>query len=226
MKRFRLLRPDEIECRVSTCNQNGVSILLYKTARTDADLLDETVGCENWVNDFKVVDGTLYGGIGVDYGKGMIWKWDAGTESYTEKEKGRASDAFKRAGFKHGIGRELYSAPFIWITAQQCNVQVGQNGKHQCYDDFVVSEIGYDDMERINQLVITVKGAEVFRMGRNNAPKVNDSPAPQKAPTSVPAASEEAFKCEACGKDITPKVYSFSKGRYGKPLCMECQKKQ
>ena len=103
MKKFRLLRPDEIECRVQKCSEKGVSLLLYKTARTDADLLDETVGAENWENDFKLVDGVLYGGLGVNYGNGLVWKWDAGTESNTEAEKGRASDAFKRAGFKHGI---------------------------------------------------------------------------------------------------------------------------
>ena len=89
MKQFRLLRPDEIECRVAQCNEKGASILLYKTARTDADLLDETVGAQNWENDFKLVDGVLYGGIGVDYGKDgkLIWKWDAGVESNTEAEK-------------------------------------------------------------------------------------------------------------------------------------------
>lgn len=103
--------------------RKGASILLYKTARTDADLLDETVGTQNWENDFKLVDGVLYGGIGVDYFSNghLVWKWDAGVESNTEAEKGRASDAFKRAGFKHGIGRELYSAPFIWIGAENCS---------------------------------------------------------------------------------------------------------
>ena len=67
MKQFRTLKPDEIECRVAQCNEKGASILLYKTARTDADILDETVGAQNWENDFKLVDGVLYGGIGIDY---------------------------------------------------------------------------------------------------------------------------------------------------------------
>ena len=104
MNRFRTLRADEIECRIATVKPDkGVSVLLYKTARTDADLLDETFGPEFWENDFKLIDGVLYGGIGIDYdktGEGLVWKWDAGTESNTEAEKGRASDAFKRAGFK------------------------------------------------------------------------------------------------------------------------------
>lgn len=158
MKQFRTLRPDEIECRVAQCNEKGASILLYKTARTDADILDETVGAQNWENDFKLVDGVLYGGIGIDYvGNGkLIWKWDAGTESNTEAEKGRASDAFKRAGFKHGIGRELYSAPFIWIDAAKCErlKKNDKTGRWQCYDQFDVTEISYDDAERIKTLTL------------------------------------------------------------------------
>ena len=46
MKMFRRLRPDEIECRVQRVTPKGVVLLLYKTARTDADLLDETVGAD------------------------------------------------------------------------------------------------------------------------------------------------------------------------------------
>ena len=115
MDKFRLLKADEIECRISQISDKGLSILLYKTARTDANMLDEVVGPDNWENDFKVVDGVLYGGIGIFFDNGKeIWKWDAGTESNMEAEKGRASDAFKRAGFKWGIGRELYTAPFYY----------------------------------------------------------------------------------------------------------------
>lgn len=222
MKRFRLLRPDEIECRVSKCSQNGVSLLLYKTARTDADLLDETVGPENWANDFKVVDGTLYGGIGVDYGSGAVWKWDAGTESNAEKEKGRASDAFKRAGFKHGIGRELYSAPFIWVPGSKCNVKQGNGGKWQCYDDFIVSEIAYDSIERISGLVITLSGREVYRMRSPDAPQ---EPISKGADTVV---------CSKCGHPVKNaktrdgnvldacEAVHKSREEFGQVLCWRC----
>lgn len=170
MNKFRLLNADEIECRIAQIKEKGISLLLYKTARTDANLLDETVGEENWENDFKLVDGVLYGGIGIHYDGSfengrheprVIWKWDAGTESNTEAEKGRASDAFKRAGFKWGIGRELYTAPFIWIPSGKANIV---NGK--CYDKFEVSEIGYNDKREINRLVIINSSSrvEVFRM--------------------------------------------------------------
>lgn len=165
MKKFRLLRADEIECRIQSTKEKGLSLLLYKTARTDANILDETVGIENWQNDFKVVDGVLYGGIGIyDEEKDRwVWKWDAGTESNTEAEKGRASDAFKRAGFKWGIGRELYSAPFIWVSSDKCKIE---NGK--CYDKFVVTDIEYTKDNEIATLVITneTKGIVAFSRGK------------------------------------------------------------
>lgn len=162
MNKFRLLEASEIECRISMIKQNGLSLLLYKTARTDANLLDETVGEENWQNDFKLVDGVLYGGLGVNYEKtgpsgDFVWKWDAGVESNTEAEKGRASDAFKRAGFKHGIGRELYTAPFIWISSEKCNIQEREfQGKKRfvCNDSFFVEKIAYDKKQQISGLAI------------------------------------------------------------------------
>lgn len=160
MNKFRLLRADEIECRISQISDKGLSLLLYKTARTDANLLDETVGFDRWQNDFKLVDGVLYGGIGIifaDMNGEWVWKWDAGTESNTEAEKGRASDAFKRAGFKWGIGRELYTAPRIWISADKCNIQ-----NRKCYDTFEVEKIVYNDKQEISGLSILCNGKRCF----------------------------------------------------------------
>lgn len=114
---MRALKADEIEVRVGQVFEKGVSMLLYKTARTDMQILDETYGAMNWQKDYKEVKGNLYCGIGVwDEVKGeWVWKWDCGTESNTEKEKGEASDAQKRSAVNWQIGRELYSAPFIWL---------------------------------------------------------------------------------------------------------------
>ena len=213
MKKFRLLRPDEIECRVSRVSEKGVVLLLYKTARTDADLLDETVGSENWENDFRVIDGVLYGGICIN---GM-WKWDAGTESNTEAEKGRASDAFKRAGFKWGIGRELYSAPFTFIPAGKCTIK-NNNGRLACYDEFEVASITYDAQERISSLVITLKGVPVFEWGNPNPPPTDPN----------------VYICADCGRPILDgrkrngeKWYAkdiafYTKQSYGRPLCSIC----
>lgn len=117
---MRPLRADEIEVRIGQIYEKGVSMLLYKTARTDMQVLDEMYGAMNWQKDYKEIKGNLYCGIGVyDADKDeWVWKWDCGTESNTEREKGEASDAMKRACFNvgGGIGRELYTAPFIWLT--------------------------------------------------------------------------------------------------------------
>ena len=158
MNGFRLLTADEIECRISQISDKGLALLLYKTARTDANMLDEKYGPFEWQNDFKVVDGVLYGGIGIsDNQGGYVWKWDAGTESSTEAEKGRASDAFKRAGFKWGIGRELYTAPRIWISAEKCNIR-----DRKCYDTFEVEKIAYNDKQEISGISILCNGKRCF----------------------------------------------------------------
>ena len=156
MRKFRLLTEDEIECRVAEIAKDGKSLtlLLYKTARTDAALLDEVYTAERWENDFKCIDGKLYGGIGINVdGERWVWKWDCGTESNMEAEKGQASDAFKRAGFKWGIGAELYTAPRIRVPADKCNIRE-YGGKYRCYDTFSVEKIAYDGRENIIGLAI------------------------------------------------------------------------
>ena len=152
---MRKLNADEIECRVAQVTAKGCSLLLYKTARVDRAILDEVYG-DFWQNDFKVIDGKMYGGIGI-YDKELsqwLWRWDCGTESNQDAEKGQASDCFKRAGFKWGIGVELYTAPFIWYN---CSTHQNSKGKYELDDKFIkfkVDEIGYADNGDINDLVI------------------------------------------------------------------------
>lgn len=119
MNKFRFLNADEVEARVSTVNDKGISLLLYKDARCDMRILDETVGAENWQREHYECKGNLFCRVGIKGESGeWIWKSDCGTESRTEAEKGEASDSFKRACFNWGIGRELYTAPFIWIPCK------------------------------------------------------------------------------------------------------------
>lgn len=169
MNKIRRLNPDEIECRVSQVTAKGCSLLLYKTARTDRAILDETFG-ELWQNDFKVIDDKMYGGIGI-YNKELnqwLWRWDCGTESNTEKEKGQASDAFKRAGFKWGIGIELYTAPFIWLNVK---TEKNDKGKYQLENKFAkyfVKSIDYADNGNIKDLIIVdANNKQVYSMQKN-----------------------------------------------------------
>ena len=165
---MRKLRADEIECRVAQVSAKGCSLLLYKTARVDRAILDETFGMLNWQNDFKVIDGKMYGYISVYDEKKKEWvtKSDCGTESNTEAEKGQASDAFKRAGFKWGIGVELYTAPFIFVSCETIKNSSGRFELVNKYVKYQVKEIGYSDNGDIDKLLITDdKGNKVYDFG-------------------------------------------------------------
>ena len=141
MNMFRDLRADEIECRVAQAKATGVSILLYKDARCDQNILDETVGEMNWMRHHCRDNANCVVSIWDERKGQWIDKEDTGTESNTEKEKGLASDSFKRACFNWGIGRELYTAPFIWIKAEACTALSGDGQRWKCYDEFEVEKI-------------------------------------------------------------------------------------
>lgn len=161
---FRNLKEDEIEVRVSTINEKGASLLLYKTARVDSAILDETVGPMNWSNEYKEIKGNMYCGITIydRENNTSVTKWNCGTESFSEAQKGEASDAFKRAGFTWGIGVELYNSPFIYIPANKMNI-TEVKGKKTTYDKFTVEKIKTNDKKEIEGLsIINQKGERVF----------------------------------------------------------------
>ena len=150
---FRDLRAEEIECRVAQANQYGVNLLLYKDARCDQNILDETVGAMNWMRSHTRENANCIVSIWDEKKQMWISKEDTGTESNTEKEKGLASDSFKRACFNWGIGRELYTAPSIRIPAEACKSLKEYNGKWKCYDTFEVQKIVIEN-KRIVALAI------------------------------------------------------------------------
>lgn len=170
---FRKLYASEIECRVATVKApvvssqgdvsgGGWSILLYKDARVDMRLLDEVFGPFGWKREHQTIDGRLYCTISI-YNKEIgqwVSKQDVGTESYTEKEKGQASDSFKRAGFNWGVGRELYTAPFIWIKSEGKGDWRNQAGKMVPSVNLRVSEIEYKD-EAISYIELKDAGGRV-----------------------------------------------------------------
>ena len=150
MLKFRFLTSAEVDARVSTVSEKGLSLLLYKDARCDMRILDETVGPENWQREHYECKGNLFCRVGIRCGDSWIWKSDCGTESYNEKEKGEASDSFKRACFNWGIGRELYTAPFIWVPAVSKDGKPNystfqKNGKLSTNDRFLVTHMEVKD---------------------------------------------------------------------------------
>lgn len=178
-KAIRLLRADEIECRIGTISEKGVSLLLYKDARADMKILDEVYGILGWQRRHEMIGGSLYCIVSIwdEDKKQWISKMDVGTESYTEKEKGQASDSFKRASTNVGIGRELYTAPFIWIGAAKVKIE-NRNNKLTTYDKFKVTEISYNENREITGLtIINQDGKAVYSM----IPKTSEQQA-QKEP--------------------------------------------
>lgn len=156
--KFRPLKASEIECRVATVKNNGLQLLLYKDARVDQNLLDETVGCMNWQRTHSRDNANCVVSIWDEEKKQWIAKEDTGVESRADgngnERKGLASDSFKRACTNWGIGRELYTSPFIWIPANGAQITQGARGNAACYDRFAVEQILYDDKKNITALSI------------------------------------------------------------------------
>lgn len=192
---FRTLRADEIECRVGAVTDKGVSLLMYKDARVDMRLLDEVVGAENWQRKHELIDGQLFCTVSIRNEKGeWVGKQDVGTESNTEKEKGRASDAFKRACFNWGVGRELYSCPFVWVNLNPNEWKANAYGKSQPRVKFHVSDIAYDDNRNVSRLVIKDdKGVVRFTFGVGAAQQPQPQQ-PQPQATPQPNADYERLK--------------------------------
>ena len=172
--KFRTLRADEIECRVGKINDKGATILLYKDARCDMNILDETdtVGPMNWQREHSRDNANCVVSLWDAEKKMWIRKEDTGTESQTEAEKGLASDSFKRACFNWGIGRELYTAPFIWLAnGKQCTVKTKENGKKYIEETLRVDSIEYSETRKIISLRIVnaTTGAEIYKWAQKGA---------------------------------------------------------
>ena len=186
MSGIRLLHYNEIECRIGTISEKGLSLLLYTDARAAMKILDETFGCLHWQRSHQMIGNSLYCTVSVWDNEKQQWvsKSDVGTESYTEKEKGQASDSFKRACVSIGIGRELYTAPFIWVSANRVNIQ-RKGDKLITYDKFKLSDISYNENREIVGLTIVNQNGEVVysMTGQRDKPESDKHEVSDKART-------------------------------------------
>jgi len=212
-KKIRALRADEVELRVANLTAKGAQFLIYKDARVDKRILDETFGVFGWRNRYEVVNGNLYCTVDIwdEDKKEWVSKCDCGTESNTEKEKGEASDAFKRACFNVGIGRELYTKIFIFIGGITEPVKkpdgtpvTDARGKPQYrlkepYVKYFVSEMEVDEeKEKITKLVvIDSDGIEAFRFPKSE--KTTST-----APIATPKSAQTPLQSTAKTPDKPP----------------------
>lgn len=223
---FDLLTATEIECRIGSVKQprnnqpGGVSLLLYKDARCDMTRLDKTVGAMNWQRSHSRDNANCVVSIWDDDKKVWVSKEDTGVASRTEAEKGIASDSFKRSCVNWGIGRELYTAPLIWISGDPETLK---------WERFKVKAIGYDENRTINALTIVDKrGKVVFQMGKieeiepdtpDESPARPAAAAVVETMKKIPAKEENPVKCYIAN-EIT-----FMKQMYGVTDTGEMMKK-
>lgn len=178
---FPLLTKDQIEVRVGQVSAKGCTLLLYKTSRTDAEILDSVVGAGNWQKRFYTLQGVGVGeqvrsivvcsvGIYDEDRHEWVWKDDSGTESQVEQDKGVCSDAFKRAagGSCWGIGRELYYTGFIFAKVSTQKKEKGSGYElTDKYMSFEVKEIKWNENPLTLKTLVIVddKGSVVFSKG-------------------------------------------------------------
>lgn len=194
---FRTLKAEEIEVRVGQVNKGGVSLMLYKDARCDMNILDEKVGPTNWQRKHSRENANCTVEIYDPDKKEWIGKEDTGEESNVAAAKGLASDSFKRACFNWGIGRELYSASDLRLFYPSGNLKSYSydetKRKGSCNDSFRVSDIKYAD-KVISEITIdaclygdvhhtmTFKNSKLKQTNSSSsAPVSNPSPAPAQA---------------------------------------------
>ena len=236
MKEIRLLKADEIEVKVKQVTEKGAVLLLYKDARCDMKILDETFGVMNWQDDYKEIKGNLYCGIGAreSEDKPYVWKWNCGIESREDdgnEKKGEASDAFKRAGFLWGIGRELYTSPFVFANVPVKTSEFNDKKTYKLansFEKFRVKEIDYTDKKITKLVIVDSKNAVVYTYGTGkqstqqteHQEPVNYTETPKKSNT----AHYSGLQCVQCDADVSDKVAKYSTDKFGKVLCFDCQK--
>lgn len=254
-----LLTAQDIECRVQSVTRAkngrvGAVLLLYKDARVDMRILDQVFGPGNWQRTHEVINGNLFCNIDIWDAQKGVWvrKQDVGVESNTEKEKGQASDAFKRAGFTVGVGRELYTSPFIYVELADNEFfsEGQQNGRKEvlkCYSNtrFSVTHVAYNDRREISELVIvdrngnvrfdmnkkvqgppqtTQGGQECRRQGNTQGQGQTADRAAQGGTQTQQGASHGGPTCPICGGPITKAEQDYSLRKFGREACRSCQK--
>ena len=205
---IRPLMANEIEVRVGTLKKDGsgASYLLYKDSRCDMKILDEVFGAFNWQREHKELKGVIYCGVSIRSEQGeWVTKWDAGAESNVEKEKGEASDSFKRACTNWGIGRELYTSPKIWINFANDDERNARGNI-----DLKVSNINIVEGKIVALEIVDKRGNVRYTMGKQVLPnkpvELKEKPAPSAKKVTAPAETVitiEEFRDKWYGTEYT-----------------------
>ena len=211
-KKIRNLNPEEIDCRVGAIMEQGISLLLYKDARVDQTILDEVFGIYGWQRRHNMIGSELYCILSIwdDEKQQWVEKEDVGIESDYQKAKGAASDSFKRACFNVGIGRELYSAPFIYVPLNKVRMD-DKNGKKTVKDSFSVKSIETSADKIITALEIANQRGEIVYTYRLN--RKQEKPVREEEPQELLSTEEIQLLYMELGRTGVPVQQILS--RYG-----------
>ena len=213
MEEIRLLTKHDIDVRVSNVTDNNgvikVMLLLYKDARVDMKILDELYTPLGWKRTHKMIGDRMYCSVEVwDEQKGVwVGKEDVGTESNTEAEKGQASDSFKRACVNWGIGRELYSAPRIYVTLNQGEFYYDRNNRLKVSATFSVNRIEYDVKERIIKELDIVDKYGNLRYSMTNPQSQSATQQPSPAVQARRQAANRATPTSSAYAPVEPELF-------------------
>lgn len=210
----QLSRPldiSDVDFRVQSINKGGyATILAYKDARVDMNRLDEVLTPIGWQRDYKYIDGNLFCGVGIfdDDRDQWVWKWDVGTESMSDKEKGKASDSFKRACFNLGIGRELYSYPLITVKLNENEFTLDGGRAKQTFNLKIKEWTWYTEFSGKTITFIAAKdqnGVVRFKWGTlKEKKKVDDAKFEQASSTNAEAT--ESVEDNGAVAIVAPKI--------------------
>lgn len=215
MCEFRKLRANELQVKCTDTKYKGsATLLIYKDARVDQKVLDETVTPMRWQKDYKEIDGKVYCGVAIKNPENdeWIWKWDCGTEGNFEAEKSEASDAFKRACFNWGLGRELYDTPKIKVD---CPDRYYYNDKLTM--SFSVKSIEWNNDTLVDLVIIDRNGMIVYDY-KNGVPTINKAqtkPVQQTQKSNYDILVEFCKQAKASGEnqEELKKFYNFYKDK-------------
>lgn len=244
-KEIPLLTAFDVELRVSQIQKTKTGtyavLLVYKNARVDMKILDEVFGALNWTREHSMIDGRLFCTVSVwDEEKGQwISKQDVGVPSNSEATKGEVSDAFKRACFNFGIGRELYSAPEIRVKLNDDEIVIGNNGKPKTYAKFFVAPDMRFDKDKncfTSFNVLDKSGKQRFRLGESNKQLIVNIDSDNEFHSKPPFKANDTYSgfndfgkdtvCQQCHTTIkSQKVLNYAMSKYGVPVCYDCQKR-
>lgn len=110
--------PSAVSWRIGqkSSDKRKAKLLAYIDARDVMERLDKAAGFQNWQCRYSLSDaGLLVCEIGLRVDGEWLWRANGAGDTQVEAEKGKCSDAFKRAAVLWGIGRYLYGLPSPWV---------------------------------------------------------------------------------------------------------------